>query len=244
MRATHPAPVIAARSARTAAVTGVVADLLLAAMFAGFAAGATDAGAWVSWTGGGSDLLGSLANLLMIPPALALSRRLPDRRAVHAVHAVGIIALALLAAGGPLLVAGVVAFDVQNPITTVLTLVLAGWVVAVSRWAGSTLSPVTARVGRICGTVLLTSILAIGLVVLAHRTSRLLLVVAGLPGLVAFFGISVWFWLLGRDLAAAELAPAAAVGTGGALGKESRESTRWRVSAAWVGFLCSGKEPS
>jgi hypothetical protein len=66
-RRTRPPARAAAVAARAAAVTGLVSDLLLIAMFAGFAAGATDTGSWVTWTGGGNDLIGSLSNLLMLP---------------------------------------------------------------------------------------------------------------------------------------------------------------------------------
>src|SRR5215217_3059053 len=91
---------------------GALANLLLVAFYVLLAAGSGTQGV----VGGSNDLVGSLAAALFIPVAVALEPLLPPHRAVRIGQAVGIAAMAVLAVGGPLLVLGVLPFEIQAPI--------------------------------------------------------------------------------------------------------------------------------
>jgi hypothetical protein len=69
--------------------------------------------------GSANDLVGSPATAFMVPVVLDLSAWLPDRRLGWISGVVGPSALAVLTVGGPLLIFGVLAFEVQAPIVTV-----------------------------------------------------------------------------------------------------------------------------
>jgi hypothetical protein len=69
--------------------------------------------------------------------------------------------------------------------------------------ASDGLSARTARFGRISGAGLLVCMSLVGLLLLLHPTSPVLLALlalAAVPGVVGFVGVPIWFWLLGRDL--------------------------------------------
>src|SRR4051795_10315372 len=89
---------------------GAMANLLLVAFYVLLAvgSGAQDV------VGSSNDLVGSLAMALSIPVALALVPLLPRRRAVRIAQAVGIAAMVVLTVGGPLLVLGILPFEVQT----------------------------------------------------------------------------------------------------------------------------------
>ena len=69
----------------------------------------------------------------MIPVALALGGRLPQRRAARFTQAAGLAAMALLTVGGPLLVLGVLPFEVQTPIAMAAWIVLCLWLLLINR---------------------------------------------------------------------------------------------------------------
>ena len=114
----------AARFAYAAGFTGILANLFLIAMYIvlGLQAGGPEAhttslGPAGDLSGSASDLVGSLSAAFMIPVALALGGRLPQRRAARFTQAAGLAAMALLTAGGPLLVLGVLVFEIETPIS-------------------------------------------------------------------------------------------------------------------------------
>ena len=115
-------------------------NLFLIAMYVllGLQAGRPEAqtllGSAFDLAGSASDLVGSLSTALMIPVALALSAWLPDRRSVWIIHVVGVSAMAALTAGGPLLVLGVLAFEVEIPIAMAAVIILCVWLLLVNRW--------------------------------------------------------------------------------------------------------------
>src|SRR5829696_6290189 len=106
---------MAARFAYAAGATGILANLCLVALYVllglqgGSPEGGTLLGSAFHVAGSASDLLGSLAAAFMIPVALALSARLPDRRLARIALVIGLPAMAVLVAGGPLLKLGVLA---------------------------------------------------------------------------------------------------------------------------------------
>ena len=120
----------AARFAYAAGAAGTLANLFLIGFYALQASHPDDG----SWLGSANDLVGSLGSALMIPVALALGARLPERRAARLTQAAGLAAMLVLAVGGPLLLLGVLVFEVQTPIMLAAFMVLAGWLFLVNRW--------------------------------------------------------------------------------------------------------------
>jgi hypothetical protein len=201
------APVVArgldplgAACARAAGTAGIVANGLLAAFFAFRAAGST-AGEFL---GPANDLVGSLASGLMIPVALSLRTLLPDGPAVGAVQAVGVASMGVLTVGGPLLVLGVVPFATSSAISISAAMVLAGWLVAVNRWVRrrGTLRRSLARLGELAGATTLAAGAGAGLALVLLPTNSVAqvtaLVVAGVPGVLAWLATPVWFLRLGN----------------------------------------------
>ena len=187
--------------AYAAGATGILANLFLIAFFAlqathpvnGFSLGSAN------------DLVGSLATAFMIPVALSLGGRLPQRRAARLTQGAGLIAMALLSIGGPLLVLGVLAFEIQTPIAIGAWIVLSLWLFLINRWLrlSGVLEPRVTRLGEFLGAGTLAGYVIVGLGLLLPWMSWGQLVVFGvglLIGLPAWLGIPVWFLLLGRHL--------------------------------------------
>jgi hypothetical protein len=209
----QPSAGTAARFAYAAGTAGILANLFLIALYVllGLQAGSREAetslGAASDLSGSASDLMGSLSVAFMIPVALALGGRLPQRRAARLTQAAGLTAMALLTVGGPLLVLGVLAFEVETPIAMAAWIILCVWLLLVNRWLlrSGGMDPRVARLGRLLGAGVLVGYVVIGLGFSLPWMSWPQLVVFGvgvLIGLPAYLGIPVWFVLLGRHLAA------------------------------------------
>ena len=199
--------------AYAAGATGILANLFLIALYVqlGLQAGRPEAqvsfGLVGDLAGPASDLVGSLATALMIPVALVLAGRLPQRRVARLTQAAGLTAMALLSVGGPLLVLGVLAFEVETPIAMAAVIILSLWLLLVNRWLrlSGALPVRLARLGEFLGAGMLAGYAVVGLGLLLPWMSWVQLVVFGvgvLIGLPAWLGIPVWFVLLGRHLAA------------------------------------------
>lgn len=192
-----------------AGTAGTLANLLLVAFYILLAA-RSDA---QHVAGSSNDLVGSLAMALSIPVALTLEPLLPRRRAVRIAQAVGIAAMAVLAAGGPLLVLGVLPFEIQAPIAIGASMLLAAWLFLANRWMrrAGTLDARITRVGQVAGAATLGSFAGVvtGLVLLPWGSAPqiVVLVVAALPGVLAWLATPVWFLMLGGRLAALADAP-------------------------------------
>ena len=203
---------MAAGFAYATGATGILANVFLIVFYAlfGLQAGRPDAqsslGSATELAGSASDLVGSLATAFMIPVTLALARYLPQRRAARFTQAVGLMAMAILTVGGPLLVLGVLAFEVETPIAMAAWIILSLWLLLVNRWLRLAVAlPVRlARLGELLGAGTLAGYVVVGLGLLLPWMSWAQLVVFGigvLIGLPAWLGIPVWFVLLGRHLA-------------------------------------------
>lgn len=157
--------------------------------------------------GSANDLVGSLGTAFMIPIALALSARLPDRSSARITRAVGLSAMTVLTVGGPLLMLGVLAFDVQAPIMVAAWMVLCLWLFLINRWLrlSGVLGSRLARFGEFLGVGTLAGGAIVGLGFLLPWMSWAQLIffgVGGLLGVGGMIGSPVWFLLLGRHLAA------------------------------------------
>jgi hypothetical protein len=188
--------------AYAAGATGILANLFLIAFFALQATHPDDGFS----LGSANDIVGSLATAFLIPVALFLGGRLPQRRAARLTQAAGLTAMALLSVGGPLLVLGVLAFEVATPIAMAAWIILSLWLLLANRWLRlSAALPVRlTRLGEFLGAGTLAGYVIVGLGLLLPWMSWPQLVVFGvgvLVGLPAYLGIPVWFVLLGRHLA-------------------------------------------
>jgi hypothetical protein len=192
---------MAAQFAYAAGATGILANLFLIAFFALQATHPDDGFS----LGSANDIVGSLATAFLIPVALFLGGRLPQRRAARLTQAAGLTAMALLSVGGPLLVLGVLAFEVATPIAMAAWIILSLWLLLVNRWLclSAALPVRLARLGEFLGAGTLAGYVIVGLGLLLPWMSWVQLVVFGvglLIGLPAWLGIPVWFLLLGRHL--------------------------------------------
>jgi hypothetical protein len=199
----HPArmssAVRAALFAYAAGATGILANLFLIGFYA-LQVGRPENGTWL---GSANDLVGSLGTAFMIP--VALSARLPDRRLAWITLMVGLPAMAVLAAGGPLLTLGVLAFNVQAPIAVGAWMILSLWLFLINRWLrlSASLRPRLARFGEFLGAVTLAAGAVAGLGLLLPWMSWPQLTLFGAGGILAAIGMLVtpfWFLLLGRHL--------------------------------------------
>jgi hypothetical protein len=196
-----------ARLAYAAGAVGVLANLLLIAFYA-IQVGRPERG---SWLGPANDLVGSAGSALMVVVALGLARVLPTRPAVRFAQVAGTFAMVLLTIMGPLLVAGVLAFEIQSPIALVCFLVLAYWLVLVNRGLRESAlftAPVT-RLGEWSGYAVLVGavVAAPGLVLPAGSVAQLALFgVGALPAVAGMLAIPIWFIMLGRQLSKVEVA--------------------------------------
>jgi hypothetical protein len=198
-----PLPVDAAAFARAAGIAGTAANALLAGFFASRAAEFAQG----EVLGPANDLVGSLACALMVPVAVAVRPLLPEGRAVDGTQTAVLTALGVLTVNGPLLVLGVVPFEISTAISIGAAMVLAGWLLAANRWMRRrrTLRRSLARFGELVGATTLVAFAGVGLALaLLPRNSTaqvVALVVAGVPGLLAWIATPVWFLRLGSPSA-------------------------------------------
>ena len=207
----------AALFAYAAGATGILANLFLIALYvllrlqAGRPEGQTLLGSASDLAGSASDVLGTLSPAFMIPVALALAGRLPQRRAARFTQAAGLTAMMLLSVGGLLQALGVLTFEVGTLIAVAALMVLCLWLFLVNRWLlhSGGLAPRVARLGEFVGAAVPAggAVAGLGLLLpwMLPWMSWAQLVVFGVGvvlGAVGWLGISIWFVLLGRHLAA------------------------------------------
>jgi hypothetical protein len=154
-----PVVTVVSGFAYAAGVTGILANLFLIVMYVLLGLRAWSPEAQTSLVsafhvaGSASDLLGSLSTTFMIPVALFLGGRLPRRRAARIVQAAGLAAMALLSVGGPLLVLGVLAFEVETPMVMAALIILCLWLLLINRWLrlSAAIRPRVTRLGELVG---------------------------------------------------------------------------------------------
>ena len=187
----------AAPWARAAGATGMAANALLAAFYA------VEVGRRplrpVS-LGSANDIVGSVSTALMVPVTLAVS---PSRR----IRRLGLGATVVLTAAGPALVLGLVPFSVQLPIALGASQGLAAWILLSSRGRRGTLPDEVTRLGVLTGSGALVggAVAAVGLLQPTGSVPRRAAFAAGgVPGVLAFLAMPVWFLRLGRALSATD----------------------------------------
>ncbi len=212
---TGPLPRDAAGFSRAAGVAGMAANGLLAGFFASRAAGFAPG----EVLGPANDLVGSLACALMVPVAVAVRPLLPEGRAVVVTQTAVLTALGVLTVNGPLLVLGVVPFETSTAISISASMVLAGWLLTANRWMRrrGTLRRSLARLGELVGATSLAAGagagLALALLPKGSTAQVIGLVLAGVPGVLAWLATPVWFLRLADPSAAAPDRPVDAEST-------------------------------
>jgi hypothetical protein len=194
MRATRDRRRIASW-ATAAGLTGLLANALLAGYYA-LEVGREPLGP-VS-LGSLNDLVGAVGTALMVPVALAFGPRW--------VRLLGLTAMGVLTVTGPLLFFGVVTFAAQVPIALAAFMALAAWIVLTSRHVDGAMPASVSRLGVLCGGGVLAGAAVVGMAFLLPWMSWPQLVVwalGGVPAVLAWLAIPVWFLLLGRAPAAA-----------------------------------------
>ena len=202
---------MAARFAYAAGAAGILANLFLVVLYVRLGLQAwrpgmqTLLGPVGELSGPADDLVGSLAMAFMIPVALFLAGRLPRRRAAPFTQAAGLTAMAVRTVGGPLLVLGVLPFEVETPIAIAALLIQSVWLLLINRWLRlSDALPIRlARFGEFVGAGFLAGYVVVGLGFVLPWMSWPQLVAFGgglVIGLPAYLGLPVWFVLLGRHL--------------------------------------------
>jgi hypothetical protein len=190
-----------ALSSYAAGVTGIVANLFLIAFFTL----PDNLPLRAASFGPANDLVGSLGNVFMIPVAVALSAWLPERLFCRIIQVLGLLAMAVLVVGGPLLVLGVLEFEVQAPIMLGAWVILSLWLFLVNRWLrpSGALPPRTARFGEAIGGLVLVAggVAGLGLLLPWMSLLQLILFVAGgVLAVIGMMGTPFWFLFLGRYL--------------------------------------------
>lgn len=151
--------------------------------------------------GPANDLLGSLGTAFMIP--VAMSGWLPDRRLSRITQGMGVSAMVVLVVGGPLLVLGVLAFEVQAPIAMGAWPLPCLWLLLINRWSrqSGALRPGVARLGEFLGAGMLARGAVVGLGLLLPWMSWPQLILCGaILAAITMLGTPFWFLLLGRHL--------------------------------------------
>jgi hypothetical protein len=192
-----------ARAAVVAGIVGVIANLLLVGFYA-WQVGRPEHG---SWLGPANDLVGSVGSALMAVVAFGLGPMLPQRFTARAANLVGIAAMVALTILGPLLVAGVLSFEVQSPIALGCFLVLAGWLVLVNRWLRGAIPGRVTRLGAWSGAAVLVGAGVLGLGFLLAVVRLPLYTVGGLLAVCGMLAIPIWFLLLGHKLPMVNVEP-------------------------------------
>lgn len=133
----------------------------------------------------------------MIPVALALSGWLPDGRLSRITQVMGVSSMAILVVGGPLLVLGVLSFEVLARIA------MGAWTLLINRWLrlSCALWARVARLGGFLGAGMLAGGAVVGLGLLLPWMSWPQLILFGaVLAAIAMLGTPFWFLLLGRHL--------------------------------------------
>ena len=186
-----------------AGVTGVVANLLLIALYALAVPGMEE----YDWTGPANDVIGGIVSTLaLIPVALALRQLLNGGTLLNLATGLVVLALLTIAALSLLLVTRVIPFEVQGPGAGAASVLLFVWVALVGRaGAGGELPRWSARWAMAIGIAAIAGALLVGVSLLLPAESTPQYVVGG-AGLVlvvpAWLSFPVWLILLSNVLRA------------------------------------------
>ena len=114
--------------------------------------------------------------------------------------------MGVLTVAGPLLVLGILSFDVQLPIVLGALLALAAWMLLTGRHLAGAVPPAVSRLAVLAGAGVLWGLAVAGMGVLLPSLSWPQLLVFGVGAVaevLACLAMPVWFLLLGRALQAA-----------------------------------------
>ena len=188
--------------ALTTGITGLTANLLLVLFFL-LAQPFGEVHPGFMWLGTANDWVIVVQFLTLVPVALALRSRLPSTGAVRLTTAAAVVAMVGTAVLQLLLIAGVLAFEVQVWLVVPMFLVIFGWVLTTSSIAhrhGTLPRPLT-RFGLLLGVCFPVGLLiaAAGLPFGWGSVAQLAFGVPGLVvGVLSWLAFPVWPLLLAR----------------------------------------------
>ncbi len=196
----RPRPGLAALSGWTTGVLGTVANGLLAGFFAlspRFGTG--------NPLGPANDIVGSLAMAASVPALVAVGRLVPLTPWSRQLQGAVIVAAGVSTAAGPLLVLGVLPFEVSTTASILAFCALATWIADVCRRLGRIgVMPVgLARLGRqvVRAAVFGLGATGAGLLLPDGSPVRTLMLGSGVAaGATAWVAVPIWFWLVGSWL--------------------------------------------
>ena len=183
-----------------AAVTGMVSDALLLALFT-----VAQRNSAYEWTGPANDVIGAVSTGATIPVALALLTVLGESRSLRIATRLAVLALGLIVGLSVALVMGVIPFSVQGAAAAISVPLMFAWVLIVGRTGQTTgqLPDRLARTAQLIGAAVLVATPLIGLSLLLPGESIPQYIVGGV-GLVvvvpAFVGFPIWLLLLSNRL--------------------------------------------
>lgn len=191
-----------ALSALVSGVVGLLANALLV-LFYLLARPFSEVQNGFGWLGTANDWLVAVQFLTMIPVALELRRRLPLRRSVRVVTAMGVVAMAAACLLQLLLIAGALDFDVEVLLVVAAFLLFYAWVFVVSSIGHrqGALPRTVTRFGLLLGAGFPLGLLITGAGYLVGRASGHPLALAS-PGIVlgaaSWLALPVWPLILAR----------------------------------------------
>jgi hypothetical protein len=183
-----------------AAVTGIVSNALLLALYA-----VAQRDSSYEWTGPANDVIGAVSSGATIPVALALVTVLGETRALRLATRLATAAMALIVALNLALVSGLIPFAVQAAGAGAAVVAMFGWVLVVGR-TGRTTGRLPGRLGRAAeligaAALVATPLVGLSLLLPAGSVPQYLVGGAGLllagPALAAF---PVWMLLVSNRL--------------------------------------------
>jgi hypothetical protein len=184
------------------AAVGAVSVLCLAAMYA-LEMDAADNHVF----GPLSDIGSVVWNLLLLPLVIGFGRTILPARGGQLLFVLTAASTVVAALGSALLVVGVLPFPVSTAISVAVIQLQAGWLIAVGRglrpvrgWSRLGRGGELIGIGFWIGALLFAASLLLGW----GTPAQWVVMAAGLvPGLLAWFGLPLWVFLVGRRLASA-----------------------------------------
>lgn len=155
--------------------------------------------------GSASDLTGALSVPLMIPVVIFLGNRVRRGRAARALQLITIAGVVALTPMGPMLVYGMIGFDIQLVVAIPVVALIFAWIFFTSRWLGR--SPEWSAVARFGRTLGLTYVTAVAVIALSFVLSWMSLPQQTVMGIgfviggIAFLAVPFWFLVVGHALA-------------------------------------------
>ena len=191
---------VAPRWAVLSGLAGLIANILLILFFA-LAHPWTPGASEFAWLGPANDAVLVVQFAALVPVALAVRARLGERLG-QGVTAAAVTAMVAVVALQLVLLAGLLAFEVQVWPVVGCQMITFGWVLAASRAGRATLPRAVVRVGTTVGVGFLAGLVVVGagllLLPAGSPAQYAVLALGGVVAVVGWLGFPVWPLVLAR----------------------------------------------